>query len=219
MAEAWKFSRHSGSHLLMLLAIADFADDDGRAYPAVASLARKCRMKPRNVQTILAALRSSGELVVRMGDGPRGTNLYRIPPLQSLAPLQDSAPLQGIARGGAKDCANPLQGIAPKPSVNHQEPSTHTPRTRKTRIPEDFSISQRVRQWAATKGYNKLDEHLEAFKAKCAAHGYTYADHDAAFMEAIRADWAHLRNERAVGRQPPQPENFATVDYGQGGLL
>ena len=120
MSEVWEYSRHDGTHLLMLLAIADFADDDGRAYPAVATLARKCRMKPRNAQTILATLRQSGELAIRMGEGPRGTNLYRIPPLQGLAPLQDSAPLQGIARRGAKDCANPLQGLAPKPSVNHQ---------------------------------------------------------------------------------------------------
>lgn len=123
MAEVWDRSKQSGTNLLMLLAIADFADDDGRAYPSVASLARKCRMKPRNAQTILANLRESGELTIRVGSGPKGTNLYRIPPLQGIAPLQDSAPMQRIAPEGAKDCAYPLQGIAPKPSVNHQEPS------------------------------------------------------------------------------------------------
>jgi hypothetical protein len=203
----------------MLIAIADFADDDGRAYPSVASLARKCRMKPRNAQTILAGLRESGELVVRLGEGPRGTNLYRIPPLQELAPLQDSAPTQGLARGGAKACAIPLQGIAPKPSVNHQEPSTHTHRRRKSSIPIDFSISPRVRKWSADKGFDRLDEHLDAFKAKCQAKGYTYADWDAAFMGAIREDWAHLRPSRTSDRRAPQPENFAAVDYGTGGRL
>ena len=31
MAKVWESSRHAGSDLLMLLAIADFADDDGNA--------------------------------------------------------------------------------------------------------------------------------------------------------------------------------------------
>ncbi len=31
------------------------------------------------------------------------------------------------------------------------------------------------------------------FKAKCRANGYKYVDWDAAFMEAIRGDWAELR--------------------------
>lgn len=78
MARVWAESQQSGSHLLMLLAIADFADDDGNAYPSVTTLAEKCRMKARNAQVILAALRQSGELEVRENEGPRGTNLYCI---------------------------------------------------------------------------------------------------------------------------------------------
>ncbi len=63
----------------MLLAIADFSDDDGKAYPSVPTLARKCRMVPRNVNHILAKLKASGELVVKQNEGPRGTNLFFIP--------------------------------------------------------------------------------------------------------------------------------------------
>lgn len=143
--------RVSATHLLMLLSIADFADDDGRAYPSVASLARKCRMKPRNAQTILAGLRESGELVIRMGEGPKGTNLYRI------QPLQDSAPLQRNAPGGAKDCAYPLQGIAPKPSVNHQEP----PKGKAQAIP---SLAEK-------KKTKREDFTLEAFIEHCKSVG------------------------------------------------
>lgn len=62
----------------------------------------------------------------------------------------------------------------------------------RVQIPEDFGVSERVRAWAAEKGHGRLDEHLESFKAKAAAHGYAYADWDAAFMEAIRNDWAKL---------------------------
>ncbi len=62
----------------------------------------------------------------------------------------------------------------------------------KTTLPPDFGVSERVRVWAAEKGHGQLDRHLESFRAKAAANGYTYADWDAAFMEAIRGNWANL---------------------------
>lgn len=72
-----------------------------------------------------------------------------------------------------------------------------TPKVRKGPMPEGFGISDRVTAWAVSNGYNRLPEHLEAFKRKCAAKGYQYIDWDAALMEAIREDWAKL------GTKPP----------------
>jgi hypothetical protein len=40
----WEASRQTGGALLVLLAIADFADDDGLAYPSISTLARKARL-------------------------------------------------------------------------------------------------------------------------------------------------------------------------------
>lgn len=65
-------------------------------------------------------------------------------------------------------------------------------RTRKTTIPEGFALSDRVKAWAAEKGYSRLEQHLEAFVSKAKAKAYTYADWDEAFMEAVRKDWAGL---------------------------
>jgi len=61
-----------------------------------------------------------------------------------------------------------------------------------TPIPEIFSISDRVRKWAAEKKRNHLEEHLEAFVSKCRAKDYRYVDWDEAFMTAIRENWARL---------------------------
>lgn len=134
MARVWAESHHSGTHLLMLLAIADFADDDGNAYPSVPTLAQKCRMKPRNANVILAALKDSGELEVRLNEGPRGTNRYRIvSPIQGVqertgggvqisAGVQERTGVQSFASPPANLCFKPLQRIADKPSMNHQEP-------------------------------------------------------------------------------------------------
>jgi hypothetical protein len=82
-------------------------------------------------------------------------------------------------------------------------PAPRGKKTPKAGLPEDFGVSERVRAWATEKGYGQLPEHLEAFKRKAAANGYTYADWDAAFMEAIREDWAKLRGKRSDGSAPP----------------
>lgn len=135
-------SGHTGTELLMLLALADHSDDHGNSYPSVATLARKCRMKSRNANYILAALQASGELCVVKNGAPRGTNLYRIMlaslggnPLQGSAPLQAGASLQAVAplhpvaamqsgaATSAKGCMKPLQSLADEPSLNRQEPS------------------------------------------------------------------------------------------------
>lgn len=62
----------------------------------------------------------------------------------------------------------------------------------KTHLPKTFGISDRVQKWANEKGYTRLNEHLEAFKLKAQAKGYKYTDWDAAFMEAIRKNWAGI---------------------------
>jgi hypothetical protein len=90
-----------------------------------------------------------------------------------------------------------------------------TPRARKsqkTPLPDDFGINERVRSWAAAKGYGQIDDHLEAFKRKARAKAYSYADWDEAFMEAIREDWAKLRGRAANGAAPPPDARTGQTD-------
>jgi hypothetical protein len=78
MNRVWETSQHKGGALNLMLAIADFADDDGNAFPGVPRLAKKIRMTERNTQLLLRKLEESGELMIKEGAGPRGTNRYRI---------------------------------------------------------------------------------------------------------------------------------------------
>lgn len=117
----WEQSTAVGSELLMLLAIADFADEEGRAFPSIPTLARRCRMGERNAMYLLKALQERGELRVLRGASRRGTNLYQIvfaatkaenaessvavgTPLQPVASLHSPAPPHSLA---------PLQPNAP----------------------------------------------------------------------------------------------------------
>lgn len=86
-----------------------------------------------------------------------------------------------------------------------QESPRKRGKTSKVSMPEDFGISDRVRAWATEKGHQRLAEHLDSFKRKCAANGYRYVDWDAAFMEAIRGDWAKLANGHGNGHGTGAP--------------
>ena len=64
----------------------------------------------------------------------------------------------------------------------------------KTSMPEGFGVSERVRAWAEKRGFDRLEDHLDAFTRKASMNAYTYANWDDALMEAIREDWAKLRS-------------------------
>lgn len=78
MSHVWRSSRHKGSDLLLLLAIADFANDDGVAYPSIKTLAAKTRLQIRNVQYRLRVLQKSQELTILLNAGPHGTHIYKV---------------------------------------------------------------------------------------------------------------------------------------------
>lgn len=78
MTDVWANSQHSGGSLLILLAIADFADDNGYAYPGQDTLATKSRLSRRQVGRIIQSLIKSGELNVDAGRSHVGTFIYQI---------------------------------------------------------------------------------------------------------------------------------------------
>lgn len=101
---------------------------------------------------------------------------------------------------------SPQNGNPEETLANNQEPYTPSLRSgvsgaRRARVPlpDGFSVSDRVRAWAEKRGFDRLDEHLEAFRFTAQKHAYAYADWDAALMEAIREDWAQLRAAPRAG--------------------
>lgn len=73
------------SDMLVLLALADQANDEGVCWPAVSSVARRARLSPRAVQKILARLAAAGHITItnRLGGraGKTSTSTYRVHPI------------------------------------------------------------------------------------------------------------------------------------------
>ncbi len=129
MAQVWAASKMKGSSLLLQLAIADHADDGGRAYPAVESLANKIRMGERQTRTLLRLLEARGELATGINEGPHGTNVYWVKPGGVKI-----APLGAVQRMRGGIPASPRGAVvsAPEPSVTikNRQDATATQGTR-----------------------------------------------------------------------------------------
>jgi uncharacterized phage protein (TIGR02220 family) len=118
MSAVWEESSLGGTELLLLLAIADYANQDGTAFPSVPTLANKIRMSERNTHYLLKKIAESGELDIQRNAGPKGCNLYRVKTLQGAK----AARVQPMAGRGATGSAKGVQPTAPEPSLNRQEP-------------------------------------------------------------------------------------------------
>ena len=124
MSLVWSGSANKGTVLLLELAIADFAHDDGGgAYPSIRTLARKVRMSERNTQYIIQSLVSSKEMEIKRGAGPRGCNVYQINVAllkrrgAKFAPVQTSVRGVQSTAGGVQSSVNHrVQWVAPKPN-------------------------------------------------------------------------------------------------------
>lgn len=164
MTMIWDYYPEGGSELLLALALADIAQDDGsRIYPGVKFMASKTRMSERNVQYLLAKIRDRGILkVVKEGgliNGVNHTTRYRLDlvaltahPLdrvQTLHPVEEpvdkspetgdkiSTGVQPSAGGGANQRQKGVQPVAPNTSLSV-----------KNRTPDDQSQGQNNTQTA-----------------------------------------------------------------------
>lgn len=78
LSYVWANSRMEGGTLLTLLALADYADDQGYSFPAISTLARKARLSERQTQRVLRELVEAGEIRILRNEGRAGSNLYQI---------------------------------------------------------------------------------------------------------------------------------------------
>lgn len=98
MSMVWENGPEKASERMLLLALADNANDaGGRCFPSVETLARKCCLSERQVQRVLRSLEEGGWILVEFGNGRHGTNQYQIviekvaytPPVSSTTPGGD----------------------------------------------------------------------------------------------------------------------------------
>lgn len=231
MARVWEASKHGGTELLMLLAIADFSDDDGRAYPSIPTLAAKCRTTPRHTNRIINALKGSGELEVKLNDGPRGTNRYRVvlerlrttPHPTPTSPLTHTSPLTPTSTTPDVGVPKPLTPMSDKPSENHQEPSKKREQRSapRRRIPEDWQPNEKLKTWAAqVRPDLVLSRVIDNFRDYYIAKGEARVDWNASFRAWVNRERAGDTTAHSINQRAGNSAGFDQLNYHDtGGLI
>ncbi len=129
MTEVWALQLPD-SQKIVLLALADCANDEGHCWPSMLALARKCSKGQRTVQGVIKTLVDAGHVTRREVAG-RGCE-YWVHPRKDCTPAEDAPPQPSRPAGTAPrnrrgGPPQPLRdtpaAAADKPSKNHQEPS------------------------------------------------------------------------------------------------
>jgi Helix-turn-helix domain len=147
MTEVWESSSTKGGARLVLLALADYANDEGYCHPGVERLALKSALSERNVQFILRDLEARGELVTLQRMGRGHVNAYWVLPPKTITRLtlegktaKSFHPFQVLeekVKSGAekvktnaqmvKSATEKMKPTSPRTVKNHQEsPRTNT---------------------------------------------------------------------------------------------
>lgn len=135
MTWVWESSRAEGMDRLVLLAIADNANDQGaNAWPSVATIAGKAKVSERTVQRCVKSLQLLGELEVVIGGGRHNVNIYTVlmngrqdvTPSEShpvnVTPIVDRERVTTSQErvSGSPETVTP---VSPEPSLTIKEPS------------------------------------------------------------------------------------------------
>lgn len=217
MADAWLVDIAAGEKLV-LLALADCANDEGRCWPGVKSLCRKTGKGERSLQGALISLENGGHITRDQiaGKGCKYVihpNLFLdLAPAKS-APRSYCAP-QKTAQTPAKSAGTPAKS-AGKPSKKHQEPPNSISRA----IPDDwqpsdFSEGTEARKLVDSWPPGEFAAQVEQFKANHDSKGNT-------FKKPQRAWQTWVLNTRKFGigkndRQERSPTREAYDLFGLG---
>jgi hypothetical protein len=134
MANVWDMANLGPYERLVMLCLADHADDDGKCYPAIKRICERTGMGQRGVQNVLRRLEADGLLTIQNGGGRHVRNGYTLTINTAPdAPLRDEKPRTENPVSGAETphpitetphpiTINPAPD-APEPSVTIKEPS------------------------------------------------------------------------------------------------
>lgn len=162
---------------LVLVVIADYADDLGYAFPGIATISRRASVSERTLTRVLADLEESGYLTRErrhLSNGNRTSDGYHLTP-------------EGTSRQNGALTTRQNVGDKPPTVAPVEEPSVEPPvkRKRATALPADWMPSNAHRLLAADL---KVDVEFEAVKFRdwTVANAVTKVDWEATFRNWLR---------------------------------
>lgn len=131
MSKYWRDAPYDGTQLLLLLALADHANDSGYCFPTQKQLAQKCRCSDRQVRSLLKTLIDDGVVKVIKNGKNNSYQLYPVKELYtgSTVPPEETStgsPLPTHRKPTSGHSGNPLPNNHQEPSITvNKEPATY----------------------------------------------------------------------------------------------
>ncbi len=242
-ATVWAWQQEVGGNtLLVLLRLADHANDRGEAWPSKGTIAKKCKISESTVKTCIKELLSVG-CISKIEDtnffNGRSTVRYKLNielSIEQAKPSQNQTPSEvNPVENEPRQSSTPLESdpvrIKPRqnspltPSESDPEPNKEpintplskktikkTNSSRRTKPPETFEITDKLRDWFVDQGFTTdieatTQKWLIAMKAK----GSKYVDWNSAWQNGmlIAQDWQDEKFQRMGMTKTLLPEDWA----------
>jgi len=139
MTRAWDLPI-SSTDKLVLLALADWSNDDGVCWPSMSKLERKTGLTDRSIRTCIGRLRDAGYL--GRDEKPGKGVIYTVLPGNCLPPEGDS-PRKENAKTPERASANTLGSTIPKKTSSPLGKRTKARKPEMTLIPDGFTPSMK----------------------------------------------------------------------------
>ena len=235
MSAVWEDQTLQPTAKLVLLSIADHADDDGMCFPSMARLCRRTGLGERTIQGIIGRLVQSGWLEVERGGGRKNCNVYRVktPQItaktpQELRPSCDETPQHmpplipetpQITTETPQITAQNPAAAAPEPSRTVKEPSVRNDAREILAVlsaiasPEAarsfIDYRKRLRRPLSITAANRLASQLVEIKDAGGDPDDALGLAEERGWQAIKADW-YTKAQAGAGK-PAKPSNSTSA--------
>jgi hypothetical protein len=195
-AMAWAIKQATGdpASKLLLLTLANYTNDDGKAWPSQKTLARDTEMSERSIRNHSDKLVGLGLMSVETHKHSGGTKLtYWLGPAQgkSTPPADAAAPHRQIL-------PVPPADVAADPII---EPIKEPTQGRATRLPEDWSPADDLLLWAKQAFPNvSIPDELETFRNHFLSTGKSMLRWDYAFRNWVRKSVEFAKHRAPASR-------------------
>lgn len=210
--EIWtdeKFVELSPLARLLFIGLWNFADDEGRMeFSATRIKLQILPADPADISALLGEIRGKDMVMIYEVDGKEYLQVTKFSKHQKVDkrnPSKYPAPRDVPPNPAEFPRISPPEGKGREGIKEGNGKIPASRRSPKTPIPDDYTVSDRMRSWAAENGVHNLDEHFAYFVNLAKAKDYRYADWDRALMNAVLGDWAKI----GKGVDPFQPKKVA----------
>lgn len=219
----WDRTRAGGSMRLLLLALADFADEDGYSWPSIETLAQRAGRSERQVRRLIGIAIELGELEAHRAGGLTTSRYWLTPggaPLRGVTPASGGG---GHVRPPRGDTHDPRGGtpVSPDPSIEPSREPSESPPARAIAAGANDPVvryhdltgrfpSERIREWLNDVALHWGDSRLAEALAEAYSRDATYRGLISRALDVLN-EHAHEveRRSRTAAKlptEPPKPE-------------